>query len=431
VGYVSKEEYGAQVQDMRDFLSGKSHTIKQRLADEMEAASKVLDYEKAAKLRDRIRALSDITAHQDINIDIVGDADAVGVVQEGSRICIQVFFFRSGQNYGNRSTVKTLNEDVTLGEALSTYFAQFYENKPIPPDIYVSDMPDEQELLEEAFTERLGRKVSFHKPERGDKKRLMEFVLKNAREEMARHISETASQQKLLKDVGELFGMEESPKRIEVFDNSHLGGTGMVGAMIVAGPEGFKKTAYRKFNMREAEAADDYGMMREMMQRRFTRSLKEGEGPGTENWPDLLLIDGGKGQLSVVQETLEELGILEELTVVGISKGPDRNAGREQFHMRGKEPFMLPHSDHTLHYLQRLRDESHRFVIGAQRTKRKMAIGSSPLDEIPGIGPKKKRALLQYFGSAKDVSRAGVEDLMKVEGISESIAEKIYNWFHS
>lgn len=431
VGYVSKEDYAVQVQDMRDFLSGKSHTIKQKLVHEMDAASKALNYERAAKLRDRIRALSDITAHQEINIDIVGDADVIGIAQEGQKICIQVFFFRSGQNYGNRSTIKTLSEDMEVETLMSTYMAQFYENKPVPPTIYISILPDEQELLEEAFSERLGRNVKIIKPERGDKKRLIEFVLKNAREELARHISETASQQKLLKDVANLFGMDEPPKRIEVYDNSHLGGTGMVGAMIVAGPDGFKKTAYRKFNMREAEAGDDYGMMREMMTRRFARSLKEGEGPGTENWPDLLLIDGGKGQLSTVEETLSELGILDDLTVVGISKGPDRNAGREQFHMRGKEPFMLPHSDSTLHYLQRLRDESHRFVIGAQRTKRKMDMGSSPLDGISGIGPKKKKALLQYFGSAKDVSRAGIEDLMKVEGISKSIAETIYRYFHS
>ncbi len=431
VGYVSKEEYGTQVQDMRDFLSGKSNTIKQRLAEQMDLAAADMDYETAAKFRDKIRALSAITAHQDINIDIVGDADGIGIIQMGTQICIQVFFIRSGQNYGNRSAIRSLDNDISIETALSTYLAQFYENKPIPATIYVSHIPDEKELLEEAFSERIERKVKIIKPERGDKLRLIEFILNNARHEMAQHVAQTSSQAKLLQGVADVFGMEDAPKRIEIYDNSHLSGTGMVGAMVVAGPEGFQKNAYRKFNMRTADASDDYGMMREMMERRFARSLKEGEGPGSENWPDLLLIDGGKGQLSVVEETLQELGILDDLVVVGISKGPDRNAGREQFHMRGREAFMLPHSDSTLHYLQRLRDESHRFVIGAQRTKRKMSIGSSPLDEIAGIGPKKKKALLQYFGSSKEVSVAAIEDLRKVDGISEAIATMIYNHFHS
>lgn len=431
VNYVSKEEYAVQVQDVTDFLTGKSQEIKKRFHKDMEALSEKLEFEQAAKIRNRLYALSAVTAEQDINIDSMADADVIGVHVEGGRICVQVFFFRGGQNYGNRVLIENQKGDQDVEEIVASFIVQFYENKLVPPEIYVSHLPYEQTLIEEAFTETAGRIVKIIKPQRGAKLRMMEFVLKNAREALARHVAETATQSKLLQAVGELFEMDDTPKRIEVFDNSHLGGTGMVGAMIVAGPEGFKKTAYRKFNMRTAEASDDYGMMREMMERRFKRALNEGEGPGTENWPDLLLIDGGKGQLSVVEETLEGLGILEELTVVGISKGPDRNAGREQFHMRGKESFMLPHSDPTLHYLQRLRDESHRFVIGAQRTKRKMAVGSSPLDEIPGIGPKKKKALLQYFGSSKGVSKAGVEDLMKVEGVSEAIATVIYSHFHS
>lgn len=431
VDYVSKEEYATQIKDVTDFLSGKSQEIKKRFNKEMEELSEKLEFEQAAKIRNRLYALSAVTAEQDINIDNLADADVIGVHHEGGRVCVQIFFFRSGQNYGNRVLIETVKEDQTIPELISSFLVQFYENKLVPPEIYVSDLPDEQDLIEVAFSETAGRKVQIIKPQRGAKLRMMEFVLKNAREALARHVADTATQTKLLSKVAELFDMEEPPKRIEVFDNSHLSGTGMVGAMIVAGPEGFRKTAYRKFNMRSAEASDDYGMMREMMERRFSRSLKEGEGPGTENWPDLLLIDGGKGQLSVVEDTLEELGILEEVTIVGISKGPDRNAGREQFHMRGRESFMLPHSDPTLHYLQRLRDESHRFVIGAQRTKRKMAVGSSPLDEIAGIGPKKKKALLQFFGSSKGVAQAGVQDLMKVEGISEAIAEKIYGHFHS
>ncbi len=431
VDFASKEEYAEQIKDVTDFLSGKSQDIKTRFHKDMEKLSEDLEFERAAKIRNRLYALSAVTAEQDINIDNLADADVIGIHHEGGRVCVQIFFFRSGQNYGNRVLIETVKDDQSVSEIISSFLVQFYENKLVPPEIYVSHEPEEQTLIEQAFSDTVGRKVSIIKPQRGAKLRMMEFVLKNARESLARHVSETATQIKLLRAVAELFNMDEPPKRIEVYDNSHLSGTGMVGAMIVAGAEGFRKTAYRKFNMRSADASDDYGMMREMLERRFARSLKEGEGPGTENWPDLLLIDGGKGQLSVVQDTLQELGILDELVVVGISKGPDRNAGREQFHMNGRAPFMLPHSDPTLHYLQRLRDESHRFVIGAQRTKRKMAVGSSPLDEIAGIGPKKKKALLQFFGSSKGVAKAGIQDLIKVEGISEAIAKTVYNHFHS
>lgn len=431
VEYVSREEYGAQVQDTLDFLCGKSQKIKEKITEDMQRASAAMEYETAAKLRNRLWALNEVTATQDINMDVVGDADVIGLYAEGGRICLQVFFFRGGQNYGNRVLIEPLKDDVSLEETFSAFLAQFYENKMIPPDIYVSHVPAEQDLLESAFSELLGRKVKICHPQRGDKLRLITFVVNNAREALARHMAESATQGKLLNAVAELFRLEAVPKRIEVYDNSHLGGTDMVGGMIVAGPEGFRKTAYRKFNMRVAEASDDYGMMREMIQRRFARSLKEGEGPGTENWPDVLLIDGGKGQLSVVMETLTELGIADDLCVVAIAKGPDRNAGKEQFFIAGREPFQLPHADATLHYLQRLRDEAHRFVIGAQRTRRKMAVGTSPLDEIAGIGPRKKKALLAYFGSAKGVSRAGVDDLMKVEGISRAIAETIYGHFHA
>jgi excinuclease ABC subunit C len=431
VNYVSRSDYNEQVQDMLDFLSGKSQKIKQRLNAEMQEASENLEFERAAAIRNRLYALGAITASQDINIEGVGDADVIGIHEEGGKISLQVFFFRGGQNYGNRNLIESRKEDMSLEEMLSSFIAQFYENKPIPPTLYVSHMPDEQSLIEEAFSERLGRKVQLIQPQRGEKVRLIEFVQKNAEQALVHHFSESATQTKLLQAVAELFDLDAPPERIEVYDNSHLSGTGMVGAMIVAGPEGFRKNAYRKFNIRGAGPSDDYAAMQEMMRRRFGRALKENEGPGSQSWPDLILIDGGKGQLSSVISILEELNIAEELNVVGISKGPDRHAGREEFHQPGKKSFQLPQNDTALHYLQRLRDEAHRFAIGAQRTKRSMAVGGSPLDDIPGIGPQKKKALLSYFGSSKGVAKAGIEDLIKVEGINEATARTIYHAFHS
>jgi len=430
VDYVSKDEYAGQINDMISFLSGESNKIKEKIYKDMQAASETLEFEHAAKLRNRLYALNSVTASQDINIDVIGDADVVGLHEEGGKISIQIFFFRGGQNYGNRSLIETSKDDTPRAQIMTNFLAQFYENKPLPPTIFVSDIPDELELLIQAFSEQAGRKVEIIHPQRGDKKRLIDFVIDNARQALIRHISETASQKKLLEGVAELFDLDRPPERIEVYDNSHLAGTGMIGAMIVAGPEGFRKTAYRKFNMQKAGASDDYAMMREMLSRRFSRSLKDDEGPGSPNWPDLLLIDGGKGQLSAVREVLEDLGISEDVTLVAIAKGPDRNAGREEFFMTDRPSFQLPHNDPVLHYLQRLRDESHRFVIGAQRSKRTAAIPKSPLDEIDGIGPRKKKALLAYFGSSKEVSSASIQDLMKVEGISEKIAEKIYSHFH-
>ena len=431
VDYVSKNEYAGQVADMTSFLSGESHKIKEKIYKDMQAASDALEFEHAAKLRNRLYALNSVTASQDINIDVIGDADVVGLHEEGGKISIQIFFFRGGQNYGNRSLIETAKDDTPPTQIMTNFLAQFYENKPVPPSIILSDMPDELDLLVEAFSEQAGRKIEITQPQRGDKKRLIDFVIDNARQALIRHISETASQKKLLEGVAELFDLDRPPERIEVYDNSHLAGTGMVGAMIVAGPEGFRKTAYRKFNMQKAGASDDYAMMREMLSRRFSRSLKDDEGPGSPNWPDLLLIDGGKGQLSAVREVLEDLGISEDVTLVAIAKGSDRNAGREEFFMPDRPSFQLPHNDPVLHYLQRLRDESHRFVIGAQRSKRTAAIPKSPLDEIDGIGPRKKKALLAYFASSKEVSSASIQDLMKVEGISEKIAEKIYSHFHN
>ena len=431
VDYVSKEDYAAQIDDAQAFLSGKTAEVREKLHGEMQELSEALEYERAAELRNRLQALNAVTAHQEINMASVGDVDIIGLHAEGGKVCCQVFFFRGGQNYGNRATIRPFGEDLTLETVIATFIAQFYENKPIPPIIYVSHMPEEQHLIEEAFSARAGRKVRLLQPVRGEKRKLIEFALRNAQEELTRHVTETATQKQLLQNVAELFDLTERPKRIEVYDNSHLGGTGMVGAMIVAGEEGFRKTAYRKFTMREAAAHDDYAMMREMMTRRFSRALREGHKLGHEAWPDLLLIDGGKGQLSSVMEVLQELEIVDQLNVVAISKGPDRHAGREEFHLPGRSSFTLPPDDAALHFLQRLRDEAHRFAIGAQRTKRKATIETSPLDGIPGIGARKKSALLKHFGSAREVARAGVEDLMSVAGISRSLAEEIYRRFHS
>ncbi len=430
VDKVSKEEYAQQVDEARAFLSGKSREIQEKYAKQMQAASAEQDYEEAAKYRDRIRALSAIQARQDINVSGIKDADVVGLYRRQGKSCVQVFFFRGGQNFGNRAYFPRHQNEEEDGAILGAFLAQFYESKPVPPEVIVSNIPDDKDLLEEALSQKLKRKVAISKPSRGVRKRLMDFVQNNAQHAMERHLLEQASEAKFLEGVAELFDMDEPPQRIEVYDNSHISGTNMVGGMIVAGPEGFRKSAYRKFNIKTAEAADDYGMMREVLSRRFTRLLKEEVDKEGEEWPDLLLIDGGKGQLSAVYEVLEELGILDDVTLVAIAKGPDRNAGREQFFMTGKKQFQLPVNDPVLHYLQRLRDEAHRFAIGAHRTRRKGDISKSPLDGVPGIGAKRKRALLLHFGSGQAVSGASVEDLQNVDGISKSTAQKIYDYFH-
>lgn len=429
VGKVTNAEYLEQVKGARDFLDGKSREVQERFTQAMNKASTDMDYEAAASYRDRIRALSSIQTHQDINTN-VGDADIIGLYQENGRSCIQVFFVRAGQNLGNRSYFPRHEADEAPQDILAAFMAQFYQNKPLPAQIIVSEIPADKALLEQVFSEKIGKKVVISKPERGTRKKLLEFVLRNAKEAYARQMAQSASQAILLDGVAKLFDMDAPPQRIEVYDNSHIAGTNMVGAMVVAGPEGFIKNAYRKFNIRSAQAADDYGMMREVLTRRFKKVLEEEGAQKDENWPDLLLIDGGLGQFNVCREVLEEMGILQDLTLVSIAKGPDRNAGREKFYMQDREEFQCPINDPVLHYLQRLRDEAHRFAIGAHRKRREMQISKTPLDEISGIGPKKKKALLSYFGSAKAVSAAGVEDLEKVEGISKEIAEKIYSFFH-
>ena len=428
VDKVSKEEYAAQLGEAQDFLEGKSAAIQKRMAKAMQKASERQDYEAAAHYRDRIQALSSIQARQDINLEGLANADVMALVEAGGQSCVQVFFFRAGRNYGNRAYYPRHDKDEPQEVVMAAFIAQFYENKPVPKELLVNVQPEAKELLEEALSLKSTIKIS--KPARGARRRVMEFVEKNASAALERHSTEKASEEKLIRCVSEIFGMEDVPQRIEVYDNSHISGTNMVGAMIVAGPEGLQKNAYRKFNIKTADEADDYGMMREVMERRFKRALKEMPDMEGEGWPDLLLIDGGKGQLSACQEVLEECGVLDAVTLVAISKGPDRHAGREQFHMIGKKAFQMPVNDPALHYLQRLRDEAHRFAIGTHRARRQKQMTSSPLDGIAGIGAKRKKALLLYFGSAKAVAQAGCEDLQKVEGISKDIAERIYAHFH-
>ena len=433
VEYVSHDEYAGQVQQAIDFLSGKSRVIQDALQKNMQEASDNLDFETAARFRDRIRALTTIQSSQDINIEGLGDVDVMAFHRDGNKSCVQVFFFRVGQNFGNRAYYPRHSDEDTDSAIMGAFVAQFYENKPVPREVLVNVMPDDCELLEEALSQKsaIKAKTKITAPHRGHKRKIVDFAIRNAREALARESLKISNTQKLLEGVAALFDMDDTPSRIEVYDNSHISGIDMVGAMIVSGPDGFQKNAYRKFNIRQAQASDDYGMMREVMTRRFKRALQEAEENGYRtNWPDLLLIDGGLGQYNAVKDVLEELGVFDQVTMVSIAKGLDRNAGRETFFCADKKPFQLPVNDPVLHYLQRLRDEAHRFAIGAHRQKRAKKIETSPLDDVPGIGAKRKKALLLHFGSAKAVAQAAMQDLKKVEGISQSMAEQIYGYFH-
>jgi excinuclease ABC subunit C len=430
VGLVSKEAYAKQVEHAEQFLSGESKAIQQELSASMMMASEQEHYEEAAQIRDRIRALTSMQVHQDINVEGLKDADVFGVYMARGQACVQVFFFRAGANYGGRAYFPRHAKDETPEEILGPFLAQFYENKPVPHEIVLSHAIEEVELLSEALSSKADFKVSVQTPQRGARLKVIEFAVRNAKAALERHLLEKAHEGEFLAGVAELFGMDEPPSRIEVYDNSHISGTNMVGGMIVAGPEGFNKSAYRKFNIKSADAADDYGMMREVMERRFKRAIKEMPEMEGEGWPDLLLIDGGQGQFSACRAVLEEYGVLDRVTLVAIAKGEDRNAGRERFFIEGRAPFQLPINDPVLHYLQRLRDEVHRFAIGSHRIRRAQDITANPLDEIAGIGAKRKKALLLYFGSAKDIADAGVEDLQKVEGVSKAVAQKIYDHFH-
>jgi excinuclease ABC subunit C len=431
VGRIDKESYARLVDEARGFLSGKSQEVQQRLAERMQELSDAREYEAAAMLRDRIRALTLIQGHQDINVPELEDADIVAAHQAGGHACVQVFFFRGGQNWGNRAYYPAHARDVEIADLLAGFLGQFYAGKEPPRLVLLSHAPTDMALISAALAERAGHRVELHVPQRGEKHQLVNHALVNAREALGRWLAESSAQQKLLAGVAETFNLEAPPKRIEVYDNSHISGANAVGAMIVAGPEGFVKSAYRKFNIREPlTPGDDYAMMREVLTRRFSRALKEDPGRESGSWPDLVLIDGGAGQIGAVNAVLADLGI-NDLCVVGVAKGPDRDAGRERFFRAGREPMSLEPKDPVLYFLQRLRDEAHRFAIGSHRTRRQMAIGVSPLDEIAGIGAARKRALLHHFGSARGVSRAGLIDLERVAGISKAVAKKIYDHFQS
>jgi excinuclease ABC subunit C len=435
-GLISLEDYGELVGEASAFLKGKSRAVIARLSEEMTAAAEAMDFEQAARVRDRIRALSAISMENSVSAEGVAEADVFALFSEGGQACVQVFFYRGGQNWGGRAYFPRVDRSDTDPEILAAFLGQFYEDKPVPRLILSNVRPHELELLEEAFSmkakEADGRRVvSIERPMRGDRRSLVDHALTNAREALGRKMAEGSAQGKILDEVCEAFGLDARPERIEVYDNAHIQGTNAVGGMIVAGPEGFQKSQYRKFNIRgeDLTPGDDYGMMREVMRRRFSRLVKDEDAGEEVVRPDLLLIDGGAGQLAEVLAVLADLG-LDDITAVGVAKGPDRDAGLERFFMPGKPPFMLPLKSPALYYIQRLRDEAHRFANGAHRTRRSMDIKRNPLDEIEGVGPGRKRALLHAFGSAKGVGRASVVDLVKVEGINQPLAERIYGFFH-
>ncbi|WP_421723348.1 excinuclease ABC subunit UvrC [Bauldia sp.] len=437
-GVVSEAEYAELVDEAKDFLSGRSQAVRTEMQAAMEIAAERLDFEAAAVYRDRLAALSHVQSHQGINPQSLQEADIFACHQQGGATCIQVFFFRTGQNWGNRAYFPRADKDLDCAAVLGAFLAQFYDDKPVPRQVLLSHDIPERDLLAEALTEKSGSRVTVSVPQRGEKKDLVDHALANAREALGRQLAESSSQKNLLADLAKRLDLPEAPRRIEVYDNSHIMGTNPVGAMIVAGPEGFAKSQYRKFNIRSKDLTpgDDYGMMREVLERRFSRLLKEA-GPRTDGdddetmgpWPDLLIVDGGKGQLSAALQVLSELDIA-DLPVVGVAKGPERDAGKETFFVPGKAPFSLQPRDPVLYFVQRMRDEAHRFAIGSHRTRRKNDLARNPLDEVAGIGPARKRALLRHFGTAKAVSRASVDDLLAVQGISAQTARTIYDHFH-
>jgi len=431
VGRIDEAGYAELVEDAKAFLAGKSTQVQQKLAGSMQAAAEGMDFELAAVFRDRLRALTFIQGTQTIAAEGLGDADIFALAAKGGTICVQAFFIRGGNNWGHRSFFPAHTADVPEEEVLASFLMQFYEEVPPPKTVLLDREVPEAELLGEALSERAERKVTLRVPKRGDHVRMISQAKRNAEEELDRHLAETSTQARTMRALTELFELSEPPERIEVYDNSHVMGTNAVGAMIVAGPEGFRKNAYRKFNIKRPETVpgDDFAMMREVLGRRFARLEAEDPDRSRGEWPDLLLIDGGRGQLNAVLETLECAGI-HDVPVVGISKGPDRNAGREVMHMPNGREITLPTNSAVLFYLQRLRDEAHRFAIGAHRQKRAKSMVSSPLDDVPGIGPSRKRALLMHFGTAKAVRGAALEDLEKAPGISRTMARGIYDYFH-
>ncbi len=431
VGLISESHYGESVKDAERFLSGRSTKVQEELAEQMMAASEAMEFERAASLRDRIRALTQVQTSQGINPRGVAEADVIGLYMDSGQACVQVFFIRANQNWGNKDFYPRVGADVSPAEVMEAFLGQFYDNKEPPRQLILSDAIENADLMQDALSEKAGRKVEILVPQRGEKQELVAGALRNARESLARRMSESATQAKLLRGVAEAFELDTPPERIEVYDNSHIQGTNAVGGMIVAGPEGFMKNAYRKFNIRgdDLTPGDDFGMMKEVLTRRFTRLQKEDPDRDKGHWPDLLLIDGGAGQVSVVHEIMVEHGV-EDIPMVGVAKGVDRDHGKEEFHRIGQRAFALKRNDPVLYFIQRLRDEAHRFAIGTHRAKRAKAVGATPLDEIPGVGAARKRALLAHFGSAKAVSRANLADLKAVDGISAGLAQKVYDFFH-
>jgi excinuclease ABC subunit C len=448
-------EYGKLVREANAFLSGKSQAVKDELAAEMEKASAGLEFERAAIYRDRLAALSAVQSHQGINPRGLEEADVFAVHQAGGFSCVEVFFFRTGQNWGNRAYFPKADRSLSAGEVLSALLAQFYDDKPCPRCVLISHEIEERALLAEALSTKSGHKVEVSVPQRGERKELVDHARANAREALARKLAESSSQRKLLELLAEVFALPRPPRRIEVYDNSHIQGSNAVGAMIVAGPEGFQKNQYRKFNIRAADLVpgDDFGMMREVLNRRFKRLMNEAprpmpgasspgaqagepidiaggpDGDAESPWPDLVIIDGGRGQLSAAQETLTALGII-DVPLVAVAKGADRDAGMETFFLPGRDPFKLKPRDPVLYFVERLRDEAHRFAVGSHRIRRRRDIREAGLQEIPGIGPTRKRALLHHFGTLKAIERAAPADLAKVPGISAETARKIYDFFH-
>jgi excinuclease ABC subunit C len=431
VGRISARDYRASVKDAQRFLSGKSTEIQESLASQMAQASEAMEFERAAALRDRIRAMTQVQTNQGINPRTVSEADVIALHIEGGQACVQVFFIRANQNWGNRDFYPRISADHSHAEVLEAFVGQFYSSKEAPRQLILSHDIENADLVSAALSEAVGRKVELIYPQRGEKFELVSGALRNAKESLALRMSETATQAKLLRGIAEAFDLDDAPKRIEVFDNSHIQGAHAVGAMIVSGPDGFLKNQYRKFNIRgdNLTPGDDFGMMKEVMTRRFTRLIKEDPERTSESWPDLLLIDGGAGQVSAVAEILETLGV-EDVPMVGVAKGVDRDHGKEEFYIPGRSVFALQRNDPVLYFVQRMRDEAHRFAIGTHRAKRAKAISANPLDDIAGIGASRKRALLAHFGSAKAVSRANLADLKAVDGISAAMAEKIYDFFH-
>ena len=431
VGKISEDDYAKAVKDAERFLKGKSTLIQEELAKDMALASETMEFERAAALRDRIRALTQVQTTQGINPKTVSEADIISLHMEGGQACVQVFFIRANQNWGNRDFYPKVSADMSHDEVIEAFLGQFYTTKDPARQIILSHGIENNDLMQNMLSEKIGRKVEILVPQKGEKHDLVLAALRNAKESLARKMSESATQQKLLRGVAEAFDLPEPPVRIEVYDNSHIQGAHAVGAMIVSGPEGFLKNAYRKFNIKgdSLTPGDDFGMMKEVLSRRFKRLMKEDPERKSESWPDLLLIDGGSGQVSAVAEILKDYGV-EDIAMVGVAKGVDRDHGKEEFHVRGKRPFALQRNDPVLYFVQRLRDEAHRFAIGTHRAKRSKSIAFSPLDEIDGVGAARKRALLAHFGSAKAVSRANLADLKAVEGVSAAMAEKIYDFFH-